>query len=69
MDNFLGRKLSRKFTSDKNKSEASEQNDDTSKKQPSKEKLSVTDIQKYDLYNKGINHMSNEKLSDAIRIV
>ena len=67
MDNFLGRKLSRKFTNDKKKSEASEQSDDSSKKKPSKEKLSVTDIQKYDLYNKGINHMSNEKLSDAIR--
>ncbi|MGD1835286.1 MAG: tetratricopeptide repeat protein [Nitrososphaeraceae archaeon] len=66
MNNFLGRKLSRKFTSDKKKLEASENNNDNSKK-PSKEKLSVTDIQKYDLYNKGINHMSNEKLSDAIR--
>ena len=27
----------------------------------------LVDIQKFDLYNKGINHMSNEKLVDAIR--
>lgn len=35
-----------------------------SKNKPTKD---IIDIQKYDIYNKGINHMANEKLVDGIR--
>jgi tetratricopeptide (TPR) repeat protein len=34
---------------------------------PEEEKPNPVDLQKYDLYNKGINSMSNEKFEDAIR--
>jgi tetratricopeptide (TPR) repeat protein len=34
---------------------------------PEEDKLNPVDLQKYDLYNKGINSMSNEKFEDAIR--
>ena len=34
---------------------------------PEEEKPNPVDLQKYDLYNKGINSMSNEKFDDAIR--
>src|ERR687898_3089792 len=34
---------------------------------PEENNANPVDLQKYDLYNKGINSMSNEKFEDAIR--
>ena len=63
MERFFGRKIPSKFsleekTKKEKKPSESENNIKTN---------NITDIQKFDLYNKGINHMANEKLSDAIR--
>ena len=63
MERFFGRKIPSKFsleekTKKEKKPSESENNIKTN---------NITDIQKFDLYNNGINHMANEKLSDAIR--
>jgi tetratricopeptide (TPR) repeat protein len=63
MERFFGRKIPSKFsleekTKKEKKPSESENNIKTN---------NITDIQKFDLYNKGINHMANEKLTDAIR--
>ena len=57
MEKFFGKKVTDKFNfqeKDKKPSEFTHINN-------------INNIQKLDLYNKGINHMANEKLSDAIR--
>jgi tetratricopeptide (TPR) repeat protein len=57
MEKFFGKKVTDKFNfeeKDKIPSELPHLNN-------------INNIQKFDLYNKGINHMANEKLSDAIR--
>ena len=57
MEKFFGKKVTDKFNfqeEDKKPSEFTHINN-------------INNIQKFDLYNKGINHMANEKLSDAIR--
>ena len=57
MEKFFGKKVTDKFNfqeKDKKPSELTHINN-------------INNIQKFDLYNKGINHMANEKLSDAIR--
>ena len=57
MEKFFGKKVTDKFNfeeKDKKPSEFTHINN-------------INNIQKFDLYNKGINHMANEKLSDAIR--
>jgi tetratricopeptide (TPR) repeat protein len=57
MEKFFGKKVTDKFNfqgQNKNPSELTHDNN-------------INDIQKFDLYNKGINHMANEKLTDAIR--
>ena len=57
MEKFFGKKVTDKFNfqgQDKKPSELTHDNN-------------INDIQKFDLYNKGINHMANEKLTDAIR--
>ena len=57
MEKFVGKKVTDKFNfqeKDKKPSEFTHINN-------------INNIQKFDLYNKGINHMANEKLSDAIR--
>jgi tetratricopeptide (TPR) repeat protein len=57
MEKFFGKKITDKFNfqgQDKKPSELPHDNN-------------INDIQKFDLYNKGINHMANEKLTDAIR--
>jgi tetratricopeptide (TPR) repeat protein len=67
MERFFGRKLPSKFNleekiaKEKKKQPPSESADSNIKKN------NVIDIQKFDLYNKGVNHMANEKLTDAIR--
>jgi tetratricopeptide (TPR) repeat protein len=63
MERFFGRKIPSRFsleekTKKEKKPSESENNIKTN---------DITDIQKFDLYNKGINHMANEKLTDAIR--
>ncbi len=57
MENFFRRKVTDKFNfqeKDKKPSELINTNN-------------INNIQTFDLYNKGINHMANEKLTDAIR--
>lgn len=57
MEKIFGKKVTDKFNfqgQDKKPSELTHDNN-------------INDIQKFDLYNKGINHMANEKLTDAIR--
>jgi tetratricopeptide (TPR) repeat protein len=57
MEKFFGKKVTDKLNfqeKDKKPSELTHINN-------------INNIQKFDLYNKGINHMANEKLSDAIR--
>ncbi len=57
MEKFFGKKVTDKFNfqgQDKKPSELTHDNN-------------INDIQKFDLYNNGINHMANEKLTDAIR--
>ncbi|MGH9980445.1 MAG: tetratricopeptide repeat protein [Nitrososphaeraceae archaeon] len=56
MEKIFGKKVTDKFNfqgQDKKPSELTHDNN-------------INDIQKFDLYNKGINHMANEKLTDAI---
>lgn len=65
MERFFGRKLPSKFNLEekiaKEKKKPPSESDNNIKKN------NVIDIQKFDLYNKGVNHMANEKLSEAIR--
>ena len=76
MERFFGRKITNKFKLEEKqaKEEDTQEKEEEAKeeKKPSgsenKTKASnITDIQKFDLYSKGVNHMANEKLSDAIR--
>ncbi|HEX5891747.1 MAG TPA: tetratricopeptide repeat protein [Nitrososphaeraceae archaeon] len=57
MEKFFGKKVTDKFDFEENDKKPSE----------SSQINNINNIQKFDLYNKGINHMANEKLSDAIR--
>jgi tetratricopeptide (TPR) repeat protein len=57
MEKFFGKKVTDKFDFEENDKKPSE----------SPQINNINNIQKFDLYNKGINHMANEKLSDAIR--
>ena len=68
MERFFGRKITNKFKLE----EKQAKEEDKEEKKPSESENTIkanniTDIQKFDLYNKGVNHMANEKLSDAIR--
>lgn len=56
MENFFRRKVTDKFNFQEKDKKPSELNTNN-----------INDIQTFDLYNKGINHMANEKLTDAIR--
>lgn len=57
MENFFRRKVTDKFNFQEKDKKPSELNNTNN----------INDIQTFDLYNKGINHMANEKLTDAIR--
>ena len=57
MENFFRRKVTDKFNFQEKDKKPSELNNINN----------INDIQTFDLYNKGINHMANEKLTDAIR--
>ena len=57
MENFFRRKVTDKFNFQEKDKKPSELNHTNN----------INDIQTFDLYNKGINHMANEKLTDAIR--
>jgi tetratricopeptide (TPR) repeat protein len=57
MEKFFGKKVTDKFDFEENDKKPSE----------SPQINNINNIQKFDLYNNGINHMANEKLSDAIR--
>ena len=57
MEKFFGKKVTDKFTFQEKAKKPSELTHINN----------INNIQKFDLYNKGINHMANEKLSDAIR--
>lgn len=57
MENFFRRKVTDKFNFQEKDKKPSELNNSNN----------INDIQTFDLYNKGINHMANEKLTDAIR--
>lgn len=57
MEKFFGKKVTDKFDFEENDKKPSD----------SPQINNINNIQKFDLYNKGINHMANEKLSDAIR--
>ncbi|HEU5460823.1 MAG TPA: tetratricopeptide repeat protein [Nitrososphaeraceae archaeon] len=57
MEKFFGKKVTDKFNFQGQNKKPSELTHDNN----------INDIQKFDLYNKGINHMANEKLTDAIR--
>ena len=57
MEKFFGKKVTDKFNFQEKDKKPSELNNTDN----------INNIQKFDLYNKGINHMANEKLSDAIR--
>ena len=68
MERFFGRKITNKFKLEEK--QAKEEAKEEKKPFESGNKIkanNITDIQKFDLYNKGVNHMANEKLSDAIR--
>ena len=56
MGNFLWRRTPNK-----------DRNDDTSVRSSEEEQLDIKDIQKTDQYKKGISHMSDDKMEDAIR--
>src|SRR6476646_11644269 len=58
MGGFLGRKSQRKF-------DCSDPCENSMQKQYTKD--DIDDIQKHDLYKKGIDQMANEKLEDAVR--
>ena len=57
MENFFRRKVTDKFNFPEKDKKPSELNNTNN----------INNIQTFDLYNKGINHMANEKLTDAIR--
>ena len=57
MEKFFRRKVTDKFNYQEKEKKPSELNNIDN----------INNIQKFDLYNKGINHMANEKLTDAIR--
>ena len=57
MEKFFRRKVTDKFNYPEKEKKPSELNNTDN----------INNIQKFDLYNKGINHMANEKLTDAIR--
>ncbi|MCJ7636756.1 MAG: tetratricopeptide repeat protein [Nitrososphaeraceae archaeon] len=57
MENFFRRKVTDKFDFQEKDKKPSELNNTNN----------INDIQTFDLYNTGINHMANEKLTDAIR--
>ena len=57
MEKFFGKKVTDKFNFQGKDKKPSELNHDNN----------INNIQKFDLYNNGINHMANEKLTDAIR--
>ncbi|MGI9012107.1 MAG: tetratricopeptide repeat protein [Nitrososphaeraceae archaeon] len=57
MENFFRRKVTDKFNFQEKDKKPSELNNTNN----------INDIQTFDLYNKGINHMANEKLTDALR--
>jgi tetratricopeptide (TPR) repeat protein len=63
MERFFGRKISNKFNLEEKTKEETKPSESESKINNN----DIVNIQKLDLYNKGINHMANEKLSDAIR--
>ena len=68
MERFFGRKITNKFKLEEK--QAKEEAKEEKKPFESGNKIkanNIIDIQKFDLYNKGVNHMANEKLSDAIR--
>ena len=57
MEKFFRRKVTDKFNYQEKEKKLSELNNTDN----------INNIQKFDLYNNGINHMANEKLTDAIR--
>ena len=57
MEKFFRRKVTDKFNYQEKEKKPSELNNIDN----------INNIQKFDLYSKGINHMANEKLTDAIR--
>ena len=57
MEKFFRRKVTDKFNYPEKEKKPSELNNSDN----------INNIQKFDLYNNGINHMANEKLTDAIR--
>jgi tetratricopeptide (TPR) repeat protein len=63
MERFFGRKIANKF----NLEEKSKEETKPSESENKINNNDIVNIQKLDLYNKGINHMANEKLSDAIK--
>ncbi|HET7642137.1 MAG TPA: tetratricopeptide repeat protein, partial [Nitrososphaeraceae archaeon] len=63
MERFFGRKIANKF----NLEEKTKEETKPSKSENKINNNDIVNIQKLDLYNKGINHMANEKLSDAIK--
>jgi tetratricopeptide (TPR) repeat protein len=63
MERFFGRKITNKF----NLEEKTKEETKPSKSENKINNNDIVNIQKLDLYNKGINHMANEKLSDAIK--
>ena len=67
MERFFGRKITSKFNLEEKAKEEKSKEEKPSEPEKKNKTSSITDIQKFDLYNKGINHMANEKLSDAIK--
>lgn len=68
MERFFGRKITNKFKlEEKQAKEEAKEEKKPSEPENTIKANNITDIQKFDLYNKGVNHMANEKLSDAIR--
>ncbi len=67
MERFFGRKITSKFNLEEKAKEEKAKEEKPSESEKKNKASSITDIQKFDLYNKGINHMANEKLSDAIK--
>jgi tetratricopeptide (TPR) repeat protein len=67
MERFFGRKITSKFNLEEKAKEEKAKEEKPSEPEKKNKTSNITDIQKFDLYNKGINHMANEKLSDAIK--
>ena len=67
MERFFGRKITSKFNLEEKAKEEKAEEEKPSDSEKKNKTSSIIDIQKFDLYNKGINHMANEKLSDAIK--